>query len=161
MISLIAQNGEFLGQMTYDEAQQVALINRLNLVRVSAPSLYKLIDMGKRKYLEKKRKSKTRLANRLIKKHIEIKSNIDTRDLDIKFSAISRFLNNGYRISVMVRHLKLTTAEGAYEDFVDVIKDKISNLTVCFDGPIQTETGDNMFYLFGDDPQNKRSQAKN
>ncbi|XXN19771.1 MAG: hypothetical protein AAJB65_00175 [Candidatus Hodgkinia cicadicola] len=161
MISLIAQDGGFLGQMTFEEAQQMALINRLNLVRVRAPSLYKLIDTGKRKYLEKKRRSKNRLANRLIRKHIEIKSNIDARDLDIKFSAISRFLDNSYRISVMVRHLKLVTSKGVYDDFVELVKDKISKLTVCFDGPIQTETGDNMFYLFGDDSQNKRLQAKN
>ncbi|XXM93343.1 MAG: hypothetical protein AAI946_00185 [Candidatus Hodgkinia cicadicola] len=161
IIDVIAQNGERLGRMTFAEAQQIALVNRLSLVELNSSSMFKLVDLGKRKYLEKKRRSKNRLANRVIRKHVEIKSNIDARDLNIKFGAISRFLNNKYRISVMLRHLKLVTTRGVYDRFVEAVKARITELTNAFEGPIATETGDSAFYLFGDGSQDKSLQIKN
>ncbi|XXN13649.1 MAG: hypothetical protein AAI902_00205 [Candidatus Hodgkinia cicadicola] len=161
MISLVAQNGKMLGQMTLAEAQQIALVSRLNLVKVSGASTFRLIDLGRRKYLEKKRKSKHRLVNRVVKKHIEIKSNIDSHDLDIKFNAISRFLVNNYRVSVMVRRLKLTTTVDVYDRFVSAVKNRIAELIRFFEGPIRTEAGDSVFYLCGNDSQNKSLQTKN
>ncbi|AHL31046.1 MAG: Translation initiation factor IF-3 [Candidatus Hodgkinia cicadicola] len=161
MISLVAQNGKMLGQMTLAEAQRIALATRLNLVKVSEPSIFRLIDLGRRKYLEKKRKSKRRLVNRVVKKHIEIKSNIDAHDLDIKFNAISRFLVNNYRVSVMVRRLKLTTTIDVYNEFVSAVKNRIAKLIPFFEGPTHTEAGDSVFYLYSVESQSKRLQAKN
>ncbi|AIC63896.1 Translation initiation factor IF-3 [Candidatus Hodgkinia cicadicola] len=161
MISLVAQNGKMWGQMTLAEAQQIALASRLNLVKVSEPSTFRLIDLGRRKYLDKKRKSKRRLVNRVVKKHVEIKSNIDTHDLDIKFNAISRFLVNNYRVSVMVRRLKLATTVDVYDRFVSAVKNRIAELIPFFEGPIRTEAGDSVFYLCGNDSQSRSLQAKN
>ncbi|XXM90167.1 translation initiation factor IF-3 [Candidatus Hodgkinia cicadicola] len=161
MISVVAQNGDKLGSMSFAEAQQMALLNRLSLVRLGDSSVFKLVDLGKQKYLQKKARSKQRLATRVVRKHIEIRSNIDDHDLDIKFNSISRFLDNKYRVSVMVRFLRLVTARSAYEAFVDSVKDRILQLTACFEGPVPTDTGDNVFYLYGDDPQAKEIQIKN
>ncbi|AUG34143.1 Translation initiation factor IF-3 [Candidatus Hodgkinia cicadicola] len=155
MISLIAQNGKTLGQVTFAEAQQIALASRLNLVKVSEPSTFRLIDLGRRKYLEKKRRSKRRFVNRVVKKHIEIKSNIDTHDLDVKFNAISRFLVNNYRVSVTVKRLKLTTTVDVYNKLVSAVKNRIAELSPFFEGPTHTEAGDSVFYLYGNDSQNK------
>lgn len=159
MISLIAQNGKMLGQMTLAEARLAALASRLNLVKVSEPSTFRLIDLGRRKYLEKKRKSKRRLVNRVVKKHIEIKSNIDAHDLNIKFNAISRFLASNYRVSVVVKRLKLTTTVDVYNKFVSAVKKRIAELIPSFEGPIRTEAGDSVFYLYGSDSQSKSLQA--
>ncbi|ATW06081.1 Translation initiation factor IF-3 [Candidatus Hodgkinia cicadicola] len=159
MIGLVAQDGKMLGQMAFAEAQQIALVSRLNLVKVSEPSTFRLIDLGRRKYLEKKRRSKRRLVDRVVKKHIEIKSNIDTHDLDIKFNTISRFLVNNYRVSVMVRRLKLTTTVDVYNKFVSAVKKRIAELIPFFEGPIHTEAGDSVFYLYGNDSQSKSLQA--
>ncbi|XXN13814.1 MAG: hypothetical protein AAI978_00185 [Candidatus Hodgkinia cicadicola] len=161
MISLISQNGESLGQVTYAEAQRIALINRLSLVKLGDSSMFKLVDLGKQKYLNKKTRSRIRLATRVIKKHIDIKSNIDTRDLNIKFNAVLRFIKNGYRVTLMVRRLRLVTTGEVYNKFVSLIKDRVVELCVPFEGPVVTDAGDSMFYLFGDDPQAKAAQAKN
>ncbi len=160
MISLIARNGQTSERMTFNAAQQVALANRLSLVKVSEPALFKLVDLGRRKYLEKKTRSRQRLANRVVRKHVEIRSNIDARDLDIKLNSVSRFLRSSYRVSVMVRYLKLVMTKDVYDKFVSAIKGKISKLTPFFEGPIQTEAGDSMFYLCGDDLRGERLQVK-
>ncbi len=46
-----------------------------------------LIDIGKRKYLKKT--SGLKMVNRMIKKHIDIKSNIGGNDLEVKLRTIS------------------------------------------------------------------------
>ncbi|XXM93531.1 hypothetical protein AAHH88_00185 [Candidatus Hodgkinia cicadicola] len=149
MVVLIGQTGESLGCMSFSEAQRIALVNRLRLVRENDVATFKLVDLGKQKCLKKKAYLKARLANRVIKKHIEIKSNIDKRDLEIKLRAISRFLDSDYKASVIANRLRPVTARSAYDEFLFSLIERLSQVARTSVRPVSTEGGDNMFCLGG------------
>lgn len=147
IIQLIGQNGEYLQQMDFEMAKKIAIQNKLNLVKLADGHMYKMIDIGKLKYVQKKENAKLRLASKITKKHVDIKSNIGDNDLEIKLKTICQFIQRGFNISVAVKHLKTTTSVVSYNEFINSLADKLRTVNNKFAGPKFAEHGNAMFYL--------------
>ena len=95
-IRLIDESGENVGVVDTQNAQQRAVEAGLDLVEVSPnadPPVCKIMDYGKYKYEEQKRKNEARKKQKTITiKEIKMRPNIDTHDYDTKMKSVNNFL---------------------------------------------------------------------
>lgn len=79
----------------------------LDLVEVApqaAPPVCKILDYGKFKYAEQKRRAEARKRQKVIDvKEVKMRPNIDKNDYDVKMRNIVRFLNEGDKVKVTMR----------------------------------------------------------
>ena len=106
-IRLIDETGENVGVVATSEAIDRATGVGLDLVEVSPnadPPVCKIMDFGKYKYEEQKRKSEARKKQKIIDvKEIKMRPNIDQHDYDVKMRSINRFLDEGDKVKVTMR----------------------------------------------------------
>ncbi len=105
------------------------------------------INGGKKNYLRKKEMGRLRMINKVVKKHIDIKSNIGINDLEIKLRTINNFYAKGFKTDVLVKHLRCTTSLDAYNLFLNMLSTRLRLITSCLVGPTSTENGNNVFHL--------------
>ena len=93
--------------MPYDTAMEMAEDAGLDLVEVSPgadPPVCKIIDYGKLKYENQKKKAEARKKQRTIDvKEIKMRPGIDDHDYDVKMRSINRFLGDGDKVKVTLR----------------------------------------------------------
>lgn len=93
--------------MPYDTAMEMADDAGLDLVEVSPgadPPVCKIIDYGKLKYENQKKKAEARKKQRTIDvKEIKMRPGIDDHDYDVKMRSINRFLGDGDKVKVTLR----------------------------------------------------------
>lgn len=140
-VKLVGLRGGQLEQMSWSDAEALADSLRLSLVEVGA-GVFKLVDVGKQKYLKKKASASLRRA---VKKRVEIKSNIGRRDLDTKLTSIKKFVDKGFKVSVVAKFLKAATAPNAFCEFVSKLARALTALNTAVVGPTSTEFGDSVF----------------
>jgi len=91
----------------YDTAMEMADDAGLDLVEVSPgadPPVCKIIDYGKLKYENQKKKAEARKKQRTIDvKEIKMRPGIDDHDYDVKMRSINRFLGDGDKVKVTLR----------------------------------------------------------
>ena len=79
----------------------------LDLVEVSPnadPPVCKILDFGKFKYEEQKRKNEARKKQKVIEvKEIKLRPSIDDHDYDVKMRAMKRFFDEGDKVKVTLR----------------------------------------------------------
>jgi len=79
----------------------------LDLVEISPnaePPVAKILDYGKFKYQEQKRRNEARKKQKVIEiKEIKMRPTIDDNDYDVKMRAMRRFLGEGDKVKVTVR----------------------------------------------------------
>jgi translation initiation factor IF-3 len=79
----------------------------LDLVEISPnaePPVCKILDLGKLKYEEQKKRNVARKKQKIIEvKEIKMRPNIDVHDYDFKMRAIHRFLDEGDKVKVTMR----------------------------------------------------------
>jgi translation initiation factor IF-3 len=79
----------------------------LDLVEVSPnaePPVCKILDFGKFKYEERKRKHDARKKQRIIEvKEIKMRPGIDVHDYQVKMRSIQRFIEEGDKVKVTMR----------------------------------------------------------
>ncbi len=79
----------------------------LDLVEISpnaAPPVCKILDFGRFKYEDQKRKAEARKKQKVIDvKEIKMRPNIDQHDYDVKMRSILRFLGDGDKVKVTLR----------------------------------------------------------
>lgn len=79
----------------------------LDLVEVapnSNPPVCKILDYGKYRFEEQKKKAETRKkAKRIELKEIKVRPNIDDHDYEVKMKAIHRFFEEGDKVKVTLR----------------------------------------------------------
>lgn len=106
-VRLVAEDGEQLGVVSLDVALQRAADAGLDLVEVSpnaSPPVCKIIDYGKLKYQEQKKKNEARKKQKTIEvKEIKLRPNIDTHDYDVKMRSARRFIDDGDKVKVTLR----------------------------------------------------------
>jgi translation initiation factor IF-3 len=106
-VRVIDENGENLGVMYTREAIEQAAEVGLDLVEVSPnadPPVCKILDFGKWKYQEEKKKNAARKKQRVIEvKEIKLRPGIDDHDFEIKMRAMTRFLEEGDKVKVTLR----------------------------------------------------------
>lgn len=89
------------------EAMAMAANAGLDLVEVAAaadPPVCKILDYGKFKYEEQKKKNEARKKQKVIEvKEIKLRPGIDDHDYDVKMRAMVKFIEEGDKVKVTMR----------------------------------------------------------
>ena len=106
-VRLIGADGEQVGVVTRDNALDRAANIGLDLVIVADnadPPVCKIMDYGKFKYEEQKKKNEARKKQKTIDvKEIKLRPNIDSHDYDVKMRSMEKFLGEGDKVKVTMR----------------------------------------------------------
>ena len=106
-VRLVREDGSMVGVVTTREAINMAADAGLDLVEVSpnaTPPVCKILDLGKFKYEEQKRKNEARKKQKVIEvKEIKLRPGIDIHDYDVKMRSIHRFLEEGDKVKITMR----------------------------------------------------------
>lgn len=106
-IRLVGKDGEMLGVVTRQEALEQAAAAGLDLVEVAPnadPPVCKILDYGKYKYEEQKRRNEARKKQKIIEiKEIKLRPTIDDNDYNVKLRAMQRFLDEGDKVKITLR----------------------------------------------------------
>lgn len=90
-----------------EEALEKASEAGLDLVEVAStsdPPVCKILDYGKLKYENQKKKAEARKKQKTIEvKEIKLRPNIETHDYDVKMRSMRRFLDEGDKVKVTMR----------------------------------------------------------
>ena len=106
-VRLVGADGEVLGVVKIDEALRKADEAGLDLVEMAAnsnPPDCKILDYGKLKFLDQKRKADARKKQKTIDvKEIKMRPGIEQHDYDVKMRSMRRFLDDGDKVKVTLR----------------------------------------------------------
>ena len=106
-VRLIDENGEMQGVVQTREALQKAQDAGLDLVEISPnadPPVCKILDYGKFRYQEQKRKNEARKKQKVVEiKELKLRPTIEQHDLDVKLKAAFRFLEEGDKVKFTLR----------------------------------------------------------
>lgn len=106
-VLLIDQNGEKQGVMPLSaalEAAEEAGLDLVQIVSTSEPPVCKILDYGKFRFEEQKKKAAARKKQKIVElKEIKLRPNIDTHDYDVKAKAMTRFFEEGDKVKVTLR----------------------------------------------------------
>ncbi len=104
---LILADGDNIGVVDRETALRKAEEAGFDLVEISPnadPPVCKILDIGKYKYEEQKRKNEARKKQKVIEvKEIKLRPNIDDHDYDVKMRAMKRFIEEGDKVKVTLR----------------------------------------------------------
>jgi translation initiation factor IF-3 len=106
-VRLVDQDGEMVGVVSIREALERAAQAGSDLVEVAPnaePPVCKILDFGKYKYEEQKRRNEARKKQKVIEvKEIKLRPTIDDNDYGIKMKAMVRFIGEGDKVKVTLR----------------------------------------------------------
>ena len=106
-VRLIGKDGEQVGILATDEARERADDVGLDLVEISPnaqPPVCRLMDYGKFKYEDSKRKQAAKKKQKVITvKEIKFRPGTDIGDYTVKLSKLTAFLENGDKIKATMR----------------------------------------------------------
>ncbi len=106
-VRLVGAEGEMLGIVATREAVKMAFSLGLDLLEVSPnaePPVAKIVDYGKFKYEQQKKKNEARKKQKVIDiKEIKVRPNIDENDYKVKLNAMKRFINDGDKVKITLR----------------------------------------------------------
>ena len=106
-VRLIDEEGEMQGVMNTREALQRAFSVGLDLLEISPnadPPVAKILDFGKFKYEQQKKKNEARKRQKVIEiKEIKVRPNIDENDYQVKMRAMKSFIEEGDKVKVTLR----------------------------------------------------------
>jgi translation initiation factor IF-3 len=106
-VRLIDHNGEMQGVMSTREAIQRAYAVGLDLLEISpnaAPPVAKILDFGKFKYEQQKKRNEAKKKQKVIEiKEIKVRPNIDENDYQVKLRAMKTFIDEGDKVKVTLR----------------------------------------------------------
>ncbi len=96
-----------VGVVTTPEAITMAEEAGLDLVEVAPnadPPVCKILDFGKFKYEEQKKKNEARKKQKIIEvKEIKLRPGIDDHDYDVKMRSMQKFIEEGDKVKVTLR----------------------------------------------------------
>ena len=106
-VQVIGENGEKLGQMSRDEALDIAVEKGLDLVLVSGNSdnpVCKIMKYGKHKFEQAKREKESKKKQKTLEmKEIRVTPNIEEHDFGFKSKNARKFLEDGSKVKITVR----------------------------------------------------------
>src|SRR5471030_37129 len=106
-VRLVDENGAMVGVVTRNEALAMAEKAALDLVEVAPgadPPVCKILDYGKFKYEEQKKKNEARKKQKVIEvKEIKLRPGIDEHDYDVKMRSMVKFIEEGDKVKVTMR----------------------------------------------------------
>ena len=96
-----------VGIVSLNDALQASADAGLDLVEISPqaePPVCKILDYGKFKYEEQKKKNEARKKQRIIEiKEVKLRPGIDDHDYEVKMRSMVRFLDEGDKVKVTMR----------------------------------------------------------
>ena len=106
-VRLIDEEGEMQGVMTTRDAMLRAFSVGLDLLEISPnaePPVVKILDYGKFKYEQQKKKNEARKKQKVIEiKEVKVRPNIDENDYQVKLRAMRSFIEEGDKVKVTLR----------------------------------------------------------
>ena len=137
---LIGPEGEQLGLFITSEALRRAEAEGYDLVEISPmakPPVCKIMDYGKHKYEESKKKQKAKKQQAVIHlKEIKMRPTTDEHDFQVKVKHIKRFLEDGDRVKVSIR---FKGREMSHKEFgrerMDRVLEEVKELAEVFEQP--------------------------
>ncbi|MEC9267169.1 MAG: translation initiation factor IF-3 [Alphaproteobacteria bacterium] len=106
-VRVIDDDGENHGVITVEEGIRIAEAAGLDLVEVSPnadPPVCKILDYGKFKYEQQKRKNEARKKQKTIEvKEIKFRPNIEQHDYEVKMRSLKKFIEEGDKVKVTLR----------------------------------------------------------
>ncbi len=106
-IRLIDERGNMVGVVSRQEALAQAAQAGFDLVEIAPnadPPVCKILDFGKYKYEEQKKKNEARKKQKTIEvKEIKLRPSIDDHDYDVKLRSMLKFLEEGDKVKVTMR----------------------------------------------------------
>jgi translation initiation factor IF-3 len=96
-----------VGIVTRNEALDMAVDAGLDLVEIAPnadPPVCKILDFGKYKYEEQKKKNEAKKKQKVIEvKEIKFRPSIDDHDYDVKMRSMHKFIGEGDKVKVTMR----------------------------------------------------------
>lgn len=106
-VRLVDQRGNMVGIVGRNEAISMASDAGLDLVEIAPnadPPVCKILDFGKYKYEEQKKKNEARKKQKIIEvKEIKLRPSIDDHDYDVKMRSMVKFIEEGDKVKVTMR----------------------------------------------------------
>jgi translation initiation factor IF-3 len=106
-VRLVDERGEMVGVVNRQDAIARAVEAGLDLVEIAAtadPPVVKILDFGKFKYEEQKRKNEARKKQKVIEvKEIKLRPGIDDHDYEVKMRSMHKFIEEGDKVKVTMR----------------------------------------------------------
>ena len=104
---MVDERGNMVGIVGRNEALAMASDVGLDLVEVAPnadPPVCKILDFGKFKYEEQKKKNEARKKQKIIEvKEIKLRPSIDDHDYDVKVRSMVNFIEEGDKVKVTMR----------------------------------------------------------
>jgi len=104
---MIDADGENIGVVSIARGLELAQEAGLDLVEISPnsdPPVCKILDLGKLKYENQKRKNEARKKQKTIDvKEVKMRPGIETHDYEVKMRNMVRFLGEGDKVKVTLR----------------------------------------------------------
>ncbi len=127
-VRLIDEEGEMQGVMTARDAILRAYAVGLDLLEISPnadPPVVKILDYGKFKYEQQKKKNEAKKKQKVIEiKEIKVRPNIDENDYQVKMRAMKSFIEEGDKVKVTLR---FRGREMAHQDIGIKVLERIRN----------------------------------
>ncbi|HAU28571.1 MAG TPA: translation initiation factor IF-3 [Rhodospirillaceae bacterium] len=106
-VRVVGPEGEVMGIMTTRDGLRAAEEAGLDLVEISPqsdPPVCKILDYGKYKYEQQKRRNEARKNQKIIDiKELKFRPNIDDNDYTVKMKRARKFLEEGDKVKVSLR----------------------------------------------------------
>jgi translation initiation factor IF-3 len=106
-VRLVDEKGRMVGIVGRNEALVMAADAGLDLVEIAPnadPPVCKILDYGKYKYEEQKKKNEARKKQKIIEvKEIKLRPNIDDHDYEVKRRSMVKFIEEGDKVKVTMR----------------------------------------------------------
>jgi translation initiation factor IF-3 len=106
-VRLIDEAGEMQGVVALRDALNRAYASGLDLLEISPnadPPVVKILDFGKFKYDQQKKRNEARKKQKVIEiKEIKVRPNIDENDYQVKLRAMKTFIDEGDKVKVTLR----------------------------------------------------------
>ena len=106
-VRLVDERGNMVGVVGRNEALAMATDAGLDLVEIAPgadPPVCKILDYGKFKYEEQKKKNEARKKQKIIEvKEIKLRPSIDIHDYAVKMRSMNKFIEEGDKVKVTMR----------------------------------------------------------
>src|SRR6202040_4026948 len=106
-VRLVDERGNMVGVVGRNEALTMASDAGLDLVEIAPtadPPVCKILDFGKYKYEEQKKKNEARKKQKIIEvKEIKLRPSIDDHDYAVKMRSMQKFIGEGDKVKVTMR----------------------------------------------------------
>jgi translation initiation factor IF-3 len=127
-VRLIDEEGEQVGVVATPAAIERAYEAGLDLVEIapnSDPPVCKILDVGKLKYEEQKKRNEARKKQKTIDiKEIKLRPGIDAHDYDVKMRSAKRFIDDGDKVKVTLR---FRGREMAHQELGALVLERVRN----------------------------------